>query len=64
MNISTLATDNVSAESSIHGRALPASARVRSISWPTTRFAATISSVESSCSVVRKERSSFSTSVK
>ena len=46
MNISTLATDNVSAESSIHGRALPASARVRSISWPTTRFAATISSVD------------------
>ena len=64
MNISTLATDSVSAESRIQGRALPARALVRSISWPTMRLDATISTVEISCRVVRKPRSSFRTSVK
>ena len=64
MNINTLATESVSAESRIQGRALPARVRVRSISWPTTRLAATIKIVERSCRVVKKPRSSFSTLVR
>ena len=64
MNISTLATDRVRAESKIQGRALPARVLVRSMSWPTTRLAATMNTVDTSCSVVRKARSSLSTSVK
>ena len=53
-NISTLATDNVSADSRIQGRAFPARERVRSMSCPTMRLAATISAVETSCSTDRK----------
>lgn len=64
MNMSTLATDRVSADRRIQGRALPARQRVRSMSWPTTRLAATMRMVEKSWRVVRKVRSSFSTSVK
>ena len=64
MNISTLAMLRVRAESNTQGRALPARARVRSMSWPTTRFAATIKMVENSWRAVRKPRSSLSTSVK
>ena len=64
MNIRTQAAESVNADSSSHGRALPASARVCSISWPITRFASTISTVDTSCSRVRNLRSSRSTSVK
>ena len=64
MNMSTLAALSVSADSSTQGRALPARAFVRSISWPTTRLAATIRMVENSCNPVRKLKSSLSTSVK
>ena len=64
MNMSTLAEEKVNTESSSHGLALPAVARVRSISCPTKRFAATMSTVDTSCNRLRNRRSSRSTSVK
>ena len=64
MNMSTEATDIVRALSNTQGLALPARQRVRSMSCPTIRLAATMSMVENSWSAVRKLRSSFRTSVK
>ena len=48
INISTDATDRVSADNRIHGLALPASTLVLSISCPTTRLAITIRIVDAS----------------
>ena len=64
MNISTLDTLRVRADSRTQGRALPARARVRSISWPTMRLAATISRVDTSWRTDRNPVSSRSTSVR
>ena len=64
INISTLDTLRVRADSSTQGRALPARAFVRSMSWPTMRLAATMSRVDTNCSADRKAVSSRSTSVK
>ena len=63
-NMSTQAAESVNADSSSHGLALPASARVCSINCPTTRLAITMSTVDTSCNRVRNFRSSRSTSVK
>ena len=64
MNMSTLDTLRVRADRSTQGRALPARAFVRSISWPTMRLAATMSRVDTSWRADRKPVSSRSTSVK
>ena len=64
MNMSTLATDSVRADSSTQGLALPAMQRVRSMSWPTIRLAATMRRVDTTWSTERKASSRASTSVK
>ena len=64
MNMRTLATDRVRADSRIQGRAFPAGVLVRSMSCPTMRLAATMRMVESSWRAVRNPRSSFNTLVR
>ena len=54
MNINTLATATVIAEIRIHGRALPARVRVRSMICPATRLPATMRIAERMGKMVRK----------